>query len=27
MGRLGLSAAEAGKVFPGWNPNPLGVMA
>lgn len=27
MGRLGLSEAQAGKVFPGWKPSPLGVMA
>jgi uncharacterized protein (DUF1501 family) len=27
MGRLGLSAAQAGKVFPGWKPRTLGIMA
>ncbi|ONI68704.1 hypothetical protein BWI15_37650 [Kribbella sp. ALI-6-A] len=26
MGRLGLSEAQAGKVFPGWKPRRLGVM-
>ncbi|WP_199239946.1 MULTISPECIES: hypothetical protein [Kribbella] len=27
MGRLGLSAAQATKVFPGWKATPLGVMS
>lgn len=27
MRRLGLSTAQAGKVFPGWKPEPVGVMA
>jgi uncharacterized protein (DUF1501 family) len=27
MRRLGLSEAQAGKVFPGWKPAPLGIMA
>ena len=27
MGRLGLSSAQAAKVFPGWKPKSLGIMA
>jgi uncharacterized protein (DUF1501 family) len=27
MGRLGLSSAQAAKIFPGWKPKPLGIMA
>ncbi|MEV8374457.1 DUF1501 domain-containing protein [Kribbella sp. NPDC056861] len=27
MRRLGLSEGQAGKVFPGWKPSPLGIMA
>ena len=27
MRRLGISEAQAGKVFPGWKPSPLGIMA